>query len=125
MEIPRRAFGVPEGAPKTVEETVVAGLGALSAGAMSATARAAVIMKAATEDMLGRYEGPKAFGEEWKWTRLLVPLQVRLFVEQVLWDKRGGYRDLVTGFAPVKTRGKKKTNAPGGIEYERARRRGG
>ena len=50
------------------------------------------------------YDGPKAFEADWKWIRLTVPLQFRLLVEQILWDKRGGWRDLVTGFGPVKGR---------------------
>ncbi len=52
------------------------------------------------------YRTAREFESDWKWTRLVVPLQVRLLVEQVLWDKRGGWRDLVTGFGPVKGRNK-------------------
>ncbi len=50
------------------------------------------------------YSGPREFEADWKWIRLVVPLQMRLLVEQILWDKRGGWRDLVTGFGPVKGR---------------------
>ena len=50
------------------------------------------------------WETPKEFERDWKWVRLIVPLQARLLVEQVLWDKRGGWRDLVTGFGPVRGR---------------------
>lgn len=52
-------------------------------------------------DTLNSYSGPKAFEQDWKWARLVVPLQIRLMVEQVLWDRRGGWRDLVSGFKPV------------------------
>ena len=54
--------------------------------------------------MIETYSGPREFEEDWKWVRLVVPLQLRLLVEQILWDKRGGWRDLVTGFRPVKGR---------------------
>lgn len=50
------------------------------------------------------YSNPQSFEADWIWLRLAVPLQVRLMVEQVLWNKRGGWRDLVTGFGPVKGR---------------------
>ena len=54
------------------------------------------------------YRSPRDFEEDWKWIRLVVPLQLRLMVEQILWDKAGGWRDLVTGFGPVKGRRSKK-----------------
>ena len=50
------------------------------------------------------YQSPREFEADWKWVRLVVPLQMRLMVEQILWDKKGGWRDLVTGFRPVKGR---------------------
>ena len=62
----------------------------------------------ALRSMIGGYRSPRAFEEDWKWLRLVVPLQLRLLVEQILWDKRGGWRDLVTGFGPVKGRGGRK-----------------
>ena len=55
-------------------------------------------------DMIEGYRSAREFERDWKWIRLVVPLQVRLLVEQILWDKRGGWRDLVTGFGPVKGR---------------------
>ncbi len=69
--------------------------------------RLAKAMARAARKLVNSYRGPRAFEQDWKWLRLAVPLQVRLVVEQVLWDKRGGYRDLVTGFGPVRGRNKK------------------
>ena len=60
----------------------------------------------ALRKLIEGYQGPREFEADWKWLRLVVPLQLRLLVEQVLWDKRGGWRDLVTGFGPVKGRRK-------------------
>lgn len=45
-----------------------------------------------------------AFVEDWKVLRLGVSLQVRLYVEQVLWDAGGKYRELVTGFRAIDNR---------------------
>ena len=64
-------------------------------------------MVTSLEKVIGGYSGPKEFEADWKWVRLMVPLQLRLLVEQILWDKRGGWRDLVTGFGPVKGRGRR------------------
>lgn len=47
------------------------------------------------------YASPRAFQADWKWMRLMVPLQFRLLVEQVLWDLGGDWRKLVTGFRPI------------------------
>ena len=55
-------------------------------------------------NLIEGYQTPREFEADWKWIRLAVPLQLRLMVEQILWDKRGGWRDLVTGFGPVKGR---------------------
>ncbi len=49
-----------------------------------------------------KYSSAKAFQRDWKWARLSVPLQIRLLVEQVLWEKDGDWRNLVTGFGPIK-----------------------
>ena len=54
--------------------------------------------------VLGSYDGPSAFQKDWKWARLLVPLQLRLLVEQVLWDKGEGWRKLITGFGPIRSK---------------------
>ncbi len=43
---------------------------------------------------------PEAFWNDWKWLRLTVDLQVRLFVEAVLWERRGPWRAMITGFGP-------------------------
>lgn len=103
---PPRAFGVPEGALK--EQEVLSAIGqALTHAAASAARVAGRTAKVFVE----QYKTPRAFEGDWKWLRLSVPLQVRLLVEQVLWDKRGGWRDLVTGFGPVKGR-------PGRKPYE-------
>ena len=47
------------------------------------------------------YRSAYHFQKEWKWIRLAVPLQLRLIVEQVLWDRGGDWRKLVTGFRPI------------------------
>lgn len=42
-----------------------------------------------------------AFTRDWKALRLRLPLQDRLVVEQVLYDKGGWHRKLVSGFRPI------------------------
>ena len=49
-----------------------------------------------------KYNSAKAFQKDWKWARLSMPLQARLLTEQVLWEKGGDWRKLVTGFGPIK-----------------------
>lgn len=41
------------------------------------------------------------FIQIWKVLRLRLPLQDRLVVEQILWDKEGPWRQLVAGFRPI------------------------
>ena len=87
----------------------------------------------ALKKLIEGYRGPKEFEADWKWLRLMVPFQMRLLVEQVLWDKRGGWRDLVTGFGPVKGRSarsrflestfKGKVETPGAVRASTARQR--
>lgn len=55
-----------------------------------------------TRNWIRSYANPTSFQKDWKWLRLDVDLQTRLFVEQVLWELGGDYRTLVTGFGPVK-----------------------
>lgn len=43
----------------------------------------------------------EAFREDWKWLRLAMPLQVRLFVEQICYDKGWPWRSVYTGFSPI------------------------
>lgn len=43
-----------------------------------------------------------AFTQHWKRLRLRLPLQDRLVIEQILWDKGAEWRELVTGFRPIK-----------------------
>ena len=74
--------------------------GGLTRGVMDEVRKVVAIWRKTIES----YSGPREFEADWKWLRLMVPLQVRLLVEQILWDKRGGWRDLVTGFGPVKGR---------------------
>lgn len=56
-------------------------------------------------DLLGRwvseYESIAAFKRDWVRARLFVPLQIRLAMEQLLWELGGDYRSLVTGFGPA------------------------
>ncbi len=58
-------------------------------------------MAAVARNWIHSYNDASHFQREWKWIRLWVPLQVRLFVEQVLWDMGGPWRKLVTGFRPI------------------------
>ena len=60
--------------------------------------------------------GAKAFEREWKWARLVLPLQVRLAAEQGLWDLGGDYRRLVSGFKPL-------TGAEDGVSEEETKAR--
>lgn len=53
------------------------------------------------EALNGARIGRAAFRADWKWIRLWLDLQERLFVEQMLYEKGGFYRTLVTGFKPV------------------------
>lgn len=41
------------------------------------------------------------FRRDWKWMRLLVPLQGRLLAEQILWDRGLPWRSLITGFRAI------------------------
>lgn len=50
----------------------------------------------------GDDEGYLLFKQDWSIVRLVISLQARLMVEQVLWDLGGRYRELVTGFRPLK-----------------------
>ena len=75
----------------------------ISVHGIRAGARIGREMAAAIRRVLDSYDSPGAFQRDWKWVRLLVPLQMRLMVEQVLWDKGIGWRKLVTGFGPVRT----------------------
>lgn len=49
-------------------------------------------------------QGLEAFWVTWKVLRCWVPLQLRLAVEQVLYEKGGDWRRLVTGFRPIENR---------------------
>ena len=53
-----------------------------------------------TTAWMDSYKTPFAFERDWKWLRLEVDLQTRLFVEQVLWDRGGVWKAMVTGFGP-------------------------
>lgn len=41
------------------------------------------------------------FRSMWRKVRNAVPLQTRLMVEQILWEKGGTWRGLVSGFKPI------------------------
>ena len=53
-----------------------------------------------TTAWMDSYKTPFAFERDWKWLRLEVDLQTRLFVEQVLWDRGGVWKAMVSGFGP-------------------------
>lgn len=53
------------------------------------------------ERLNGARIGFAAFRADWKYVRLWIDLQERLLVEQVLYDKGGYYRELVSGFRPI------------------------
>lgn len=52
----------------------------------------------------GTNMGYESFRRMWKYGRLAIPLQVRLLVEQVLYEKGRPWSALCTGFQPVGTR---------------------
>lgn len=47
------------------------------------------------------YDDFQQFKLDWKVVRQALPLQVRLTVEQVLWNEGGRYRTLCSGFMPL------------------------
>lgn len=51
---------------------------------------------------VGEFENAAAFQRHWVRARLFVPLQIRLAMEQLLWELGGGYRNLITGFGPAR-----------------------
>ena len=53
------------------------------------------------KDIILRYSNFEEFREHWKWRRILVPLQLRLVVEQMLWDMGLPWRSLITGFRAI------------------------
>lgn len=53
------------------------------------------------EERNGRDMGRYMFKEHWKVLRHWVSLQTRLAIEQVLWERGGFYRQLVSGFRPL------------------------
>lgn len=56
--------------------------------------------------------GKALFRRDWTFFRTWVPLQIRLAIEQILWNSFGEYRDLVSGFDPIgKKRGTSGTSA--------------
>ena len=52
-------------------------------------------------DVLDAYSSFDAFRDDWKWQRLLTPLQARLLMEQILWDRGLPWRSLITGFRAI------------------------
>ncbi len=80
------------------------GADSFARAAIRTAANAGRALANSIRDVLSSYSGPKAFEADWKYARLVVPLQFRLLVEQELWDRRGGWRDLVTGFKPITKR---------------------
>lgn len=83
-------------------------LGELDAqGTLFMTSTTAGMMKTIDKiwDLLNRwvdeYPAVVDFQADWVRARLFVPLQIRLAMEQLLWERGGGYRSLVTGFGPA------------------------
>lgn len=74
----------------------------LSPGLIRAAANLGRSVATQIRAALLEYRGAAAFTKDWKWARLSVPLQIRLLVEQVLWDEGGEWRKLITGFGPIK-----------------------
>lgn len=64
-------------------------------GAMELPITAALVL-------IDSYGSFKAFRADWKWVRLMLPLQGRLVVEQILWDRGTPWRSLVTGFRAIR-----------------------
>ena len=50
---------------------------------------------------LEAYDSFDSFRADWKWQRLLTPLQGRLIIEQILWDRGLPWRSLITGFRAI------------------------
>jgi hypothetical protein len=46
-------------------------------------------------------EGRSAFRRLWKYARQLIDLQTRLLIEQYMYERRGWWRTLVSGFRPL------------------------
>ena len=55
----------------------------------------------AANDILDAYNSFDQFAGDWKWMRLAVPLQGRLVMEQLLWDRGLPWRSLITGFRAI------------------------
>lgn len=91
---------------RSVREDIAKWLGDVGISRLSIGAAADIGRGLATQfrDILGRYDSALAFQADWKWARMILPLQVRLIVEQVLWDKGGHWRKMVTGFRPIATK---------------------
>ena len=51
--------------------------------------------------LIDAYSTFEDFRSDWKWMRLLVPLQGRLLTEQLLWDRGLPWRSLITGFRAI------------------------
>lgn len=47
------------------------------------------------------YPSFRVFAAQWRYLRLVVPLQVRLLIEQLLYEKGEPWRSLVRGFKPI------------------------
>ncbi len=66
----------------------------------------------------------EAFWDDWKWLRVGVELQVRLFVEAVLWERGGEWRRMITGFSPARKASKAPAKPqPSGLIKRPLRRR--
>ena len=93
------AFHVPHRDTPSLVDDAVAGVRGIIAQFQPAVFRA---LRDTVRAWVGSYSSPTKFQAEWKYMRLGVPLQFRLLVEQILWDMGLPWRNLVTGFNPVK-----------------------
>lgn len=69
---------------------------------MSDAAKILRELEASARKWVDGYEKEFAeFRAMWRKVRNAVPLQTRLMVEQILWEKGGTWRGLVSGFKPI------------------------
>jgi len=77
--------------------------------------RYAALADIAVEKLLEPYvdDGPVAYAVRWRTVRNMVPLQVRMLLEQAMWELGDEWRKLISGFGPLTYEGA----PPEGREY--------